>query len=67
LPKDNKSEVRTHDVALITLWILSSQPNGLIHIFKRKCDKSQYDNKKCGQNLGYDTWGKTKLAYFAEG
>jgi hypothetical protein len=53
--KNEESGIQTLDLACVTLWILSSLPNGLIHIFERKCDQSQYDNKKCEQNLGYDS------------
>jgi hypothetical protein len=53
--KNEESGIQTLDLACVTLWILSSLPNGLIHIFEIKCDKSQYDNKECGQNLGYGT------------
>jgi hypothetical protein len=52
--KNNKIGIRPLDLAHVTLWILNSIPNRLIHIFERKCNRSQYDNKMWGQNLGYD-------------
>jgi hypothetical protein len=44
--KNNKNEIWTRDLTLISPKTLFLYPNELIHIFKRKCHKNQYDNKK---------------------
>jgi hypothetical protein len=49
--KNNKSGIRTHDPALVTLWI-PSLPNELNHVFERKCDENQYNEK------WWDNWSK---------
>lgn len=41
-------------LALVTPCTLSSLPNELIHIFKRKYDKNQYDNESLEK-----IWGMT--------
>jgi hypothetical protein len=42
----NKCGIWTHVLALVAPWANSSPPIEIIHVFKMKCDKEKYGNKK---------------------